>query len=87
MRYVYEQDPGHGWLEVPLSELSRLGIAGSISAYSYRNGAFAYLEEDLDMRVFLAAKQAVGEPVEVAERHVEHTPIRGYAPYGGSEGS
>ncbi len=87
MQYVYEQDPGHGWLIVPKSELSRLGIADSITAFSYQNGPWVYLEEDCDMPVFLAAKEAVGEPVELTRRHVEHTPIRGYAPYSAPEGS
>jgi len=87
MQYIYEQDPGHGWLAVPASELSRLEIAGSITPFSYRNGSWVYLEEDCDMAMFLDAKKAAGESVEIVSRHVEATPIRGYAPYSAPEAS
>jgi hypothetical protein len=41
-------DPGHAWLRVPLVEIAQLGIEDQISAYSFINGRFAYLEEDSD---------------------------------------
>lgn len=56
MKYTYFTDPGHGWLKVPLEELKALGIADKISSFSYTNGVYAYLEEDCDMPIFLAAK-------------------------------
>ena len=46
MDYNYHTDPGHGWIEVPIEELHRLKITPS--AYSYRKGETAYLEEDCD---------------------------------------
>lgn len=60
MRYRYEQDPGHGWLGVPVTELVTLGIAGEISNCSYydRMRAVVWLEEDCDMSTFLSAKLA-----------------------------
>lgn len=54
-RYRFISDPGHGWLEVPTSELDSLGIAHLISSCSYTNGAFVYLEEDCDLAVFFVA--------------------------------
>ena len=57
-RYRFIEDPGHGWLEVPIAELKALAIDHLISAYSYvdRAGVFAYLEEDCDLSVFATAK-------------------------------
>lgn len=72
MRYDFHADPGHGWLAVPVAELKRLGIKDKISRYSYmaRDGKTAYLEEDCDYAVFVAAKRKAGEPVDVTEHHV-----------------
>jgi hypothetical protein len=75
-------DPGHGWLEVPVSELVRLGIAKQISPYSYRKGQMAYLEEDMDAGTYLQALQDAGEPrPNLVEVYQEHTPIRNYPKY------
>jgi hypothetical protein len=80
LRFI--SDPGHGWLEVPVSELVRLGIAKKISRYSYKKGAMAYLEEDSDAGVYLAALAAAGESrPALDEVYQEQTPIRGYASY------
>lgn len=54
-------DPGHGWLAVPIEQIQELGIAGSISGYSYLGSShkgydgFALLEEDCDAGVYLDA--------------------------------
>lgn len=55
--YRFFSDPGHGWLEVPVATLRKLGIAGQISAYSYvsEDGQTAYVEEDCDLARFAAA--------------------------------
>ncbi len=75
-------DPGHGWLEVPISELTRLGIAKQISPYSYRVGRMAYLEEDSDAGKYLDALKAAGEPrPKIIEVYQEYTPIRDYPSY------
>lgn len=57
-KYRFIEDPGHGWLEVPTTELAILGIRDQISAFSYLtiDGAFTYLEEDCDLSVFAEAK-------------------------------
>ena len=83
MKYKFVEDPGHGWLEVQVSEIDRLGIGGQISRYSYVNNGRAYLEEDCDFAVFMAAKKSKGEPVELASVYQENTPIRNYESWGG----
>jgi hypothetical protein len=65
--YKFFSDPGHGWLEVPVAEVRRLGIADKVSAYSYRKGDNAYLEEDCDAGLWLDAKKAAGEEYKICE--------------------
>jgi len=76
--YKYD-DPGHGWLQVPLTELDRLNITFQISVVSYRKGEFAYLEEDCDMSRFLRAKEAAGEEFKIHRIYEDGgSKIRGY---------
>lgn len=65
-KYRFIEDPGHGWLEVPIAELVELGIAGAITPYSYQSGDMAYLEEDCDLSTFARAK---GWTPETAHQH------------------
>ena len=53
-------DPGHGWAKVKKSELEKLGIAQLISACSYEQGEYAYLEEDCDLSLYIDALRARG---------------------------
>ena len=69
MKYTLHTDPGHGWLQVPLAEVERLGL--KVSSYSYRTNEFAYLEEDCDYSAWANAKRAAGEEFEVAVMHLE----------------
>jgi hypothetical protein len=74
--YRYIQDPGHGWIEVPLEELEN--IAYKISRYSYmdkRTGK-AYLEEDCDAAIFIKKLKDTDTPYEIKEVHQENTFIR-----------
>jgi hypothetical protein len=81
-------DPGHGWLEVPVSDLIRLGISRKISQYSFRKGQMAYLEEDMDAGTYLEALDAAGEPrPDIVEVYQERTPIRNYPRYKGASGT
>ena len=65
-------DPGHGWLQVPLTDIAALGIEGNISEYSFIDGIYAYLEEDCDYAVFVEACRARNAPLpEIRERYVE----------------
>lgn len=79
--FTYHEDPGHGWIEVPMQELYALGIAAKITPYSYRNGDTAFLEEDDDADTLLKALRAQGVEVTFERRYQEYTPIRHYNPY------
>lgn len=80
LRYI--SDPGHGWLEVSMKELRRVGVANKVSPYSYRVGHTAYLEEDCDMPLYLRVLEARGEPRPVlVEVYEEDSPIRDYRSY------
>ena len=74
MTFTYHQDPSHGWIEVPLSLIDKLGIASNISPYSYRCSTrkIAYLEEDRDANVFLMAyDKASGAKAVLKEEHLD----------------
>jgi hypothetical protein len=68
MKLKFHSDPGHGWLQIPFSEIQRLGIGSKISHYSYmsRRGPnpLVYLEEDCDVSIFIEAAKAKGENIE-----------------------
>jgi hypothetical protein len=66
--YTFHNDSGHGWLQVPHDEISRLNITPS--RYSYRDKVNAYLEEDCDAGLFIEAKKAAGEPYTFKDTHV-----------------
>ena len=75
-------DPGHAWGAVKISELQALGIADRISTYSYQRGKTAYLEEDCDLSVYLAALKAAGHEIQFKEKHTNNrSPIRSYQSY------
>ena len=80
--YVFENDPGHGWLGVPVNEINDLGIANDISHYSYfdqKNG-IVWLEEDCDAARFLIAKVGTNDAssliawmdINTIDKHVNH---------------
>ena len=77
----FHEDPGHGWLAVPLDELMELGIASKISTYSYFKTGIVYLEEDLDAGIYIDAVKANGDTVRIKEHYKNNTPIRDYAYY------
>ncbi len=69
-QYTLLKDGRHHWLKVPHAELERLGLHYSISMYSYVDESFAYLEDELDLFVFLRAKLKL--PAVFAEFTAEH---------------
>lgn len=75
-KYRFISDPGHGWLEVPSSEVTRLGVKPSTCSYVHKGKT--YLEEDCDANLFIAAKQSRNEPFTILEFHFENVDIRGY---------
>ena len=70
MNLKYIQDPGHGWIAVPLELIAAWGVTPS--KYSYRDAVTGYLEEDCDAGLFLAAAAARGVSVTLAEHHSNH---------------
>lgn len=80
----FHNDPGHGWLEVPLTDLATLGIKGEISPFSYQDERNAYLEEDLDAGVYLRAAREVGWLVNTEDCYANHDSfVRTLPDYGG----
>lgn len=68
----FHSDPGHGWLEAPMSLVRKLGIAPKVSHYSYTRGnnTVAYLEEDCDAPLLVnALKEQLDIGVEFKEAH------------------
>jgi Antirestriction protein len=58
-RYTFHGDAGHGWLEVPRSDLKALDIDGLINVFSYQKGNRVFLEEDRDALLFHRALEKV----------------------------
>lgn len=81
--YNFHYDAGHGWLEVPVSDLETVGVQDKITAFSYVRGDKAYLEEDCDFTTFFEAYKAKhGMPFKVNEvNDGNDSPIRRYARY------
>ena len=75
--FTFHEDPGHGWIEVPLPILLDLDITELVSCYSYINDGTAYLEEDLDASIFIQAfKHKFGHRPETVDVYEDPTPIR-----------
>lgn len=78
--YRFIEDPGHGWLEVPRSELRELGILDTISPYSFQAGEMVFLEEDCDAPRFSDAYKAeYGEAPDYTTFFEDPTEIRSYS--------
>jgi len=66
----FHSDPGHGWIEITLSQILDAGLKPSdFSSYSYRDGSKFYLEEDCDADKFLTAYKTNHD---VSFAHVEY---------------
>lgn len=86
-KFTCFSDPGHGWLEVPVSILETLGIENKISICSYKNGRMSYLEEDNDMPLFLNSfvNEYGKDSFTILERNTDSpSPIRKYQTYKGN---
>jgi hypothetical protein len=77
--FNFYEDPGHGWLEVPVILLKEMGIEDQISPGSYMSGEFAYLEEDCDLSVFIVEAEKRGFIITTKRIYQENTPIRNMA--------
>jgi len=81
--FDYIQDPGHGWIKVPVALLLELSIAGDISSFSYYRDGFAYLEEDCDAARFMNAYARFGQDPKLRDRvaRAKSSKIRSYFCY------
>lgn len=71
----FHTDPGHGWLEAPMSLVRKLGIATKVSHYSYTRGdnTVVFLEEDCDAPLLMKAlKEQLGVGIELKEVHSDN---------------
>ena len=80
--FTFHTDPGHGWLEVPMSLLRDLGIADKVSSYSYMRGDSAYLEEDCDAGLFVQAfLERFGSRPLIDSTYTHNAPMRSFRSY------
>lgn len=79
----FHSDAGHGWLAVKTRELVELGIADKITAFSYTKGKSSYLEEDVDMALYVNTQKDRGVNVEIRQgkRWDKKSPIRAFPAY------
>ena len=69
LEITFHSDPSHGWAEIPISLIDYLGIGQKISHYSYKDGNFAYLEEDCDLGLFMRSAEAKGWNISFDDVH------------------
>jgi len=83
VEFTYHQDPGHGWVEVPVSIIKQYNIVDKISVFSYYDSKrkLVYLEEDCDADLIWKALKSAGIEVKFVPNHVEYTFIRNLPPY------
>lgn len=83
IEYQKLNDPGHGWLKVPISHLIYLDLRDKISAYSYQSrcGKYAYLEEDCDLPQFTQALKNAGKLFTIDDDPRDCSWIRGLPYY------
>jgi acetylglutamate synthase len=75
-------DASHGWLAVKTKVLQELGLADKISKHSYVKGATVYLEEDVDMVLYIDAMKDRGVTVNaVSIDHGKRSLVRNYNMY------
>lgn len=73
MKFNVISDAGHSWLEVSLYQFPDATKFGT--GYGYINGSIIYLEEDVEMPMFLGDLVFNGTPmseIQLSEIEVEH---------------
>ena len=76
-KYIFHNDPGHGWLEVGRDEIKGMAISG----YSYQQGDRVYLEEDGDLTLFLQAHPEISTSDFIDKYYDDYAPIRSMDSY------
>ena len=64
---TFHSDPKLGWGEVSREMVNQLGVENKISGRSFERGSKVYLEEDIDLRLFILAAEADGYEIEWVE--------------------
>lgn len=75
MTYTFHHDDGHGWLEVPYQDMLNVGVTlEDVSRFSYAvvisHKPTVFLEEDIDIGVFMLAMKKAGKPVKWKHKDV-----------------
>lgn len=75
MTYTFHHDAGHGWLEVPYQDMLNVGVTlEDVSRFSYATvinyRPTVFLEEDIDVAVFMLAMKRAGKPVKWKHKDV-----------------
>lgn len=74
--FAHMIDPSHGWLRVPNVEFNKypeihsqvgLSLSLDLSNCSYQSDKHVFLEQDVDMHLFIAARTAAGIETKLAE--------------------
>jgi len=69
-KYTFYEDPGHGWLRVPITRLVAAGVDELITSCSYYDRMhYAYLEEDCDLVTFAIAEIYGYKPKDWKDAH------------------
>ena len=83
--YTMHIDDGHAWAEVPYRDILAVGLRdANFSKFSYAHinklyQAVMFLEEDIDVRIFLNAAHEHGITVIFKEKfHKGNAPVRSY---------
>lgn len=82
-QYHFFEDPGHGWLRVPIKDIIQLGLKNEISRFSYINGRNVFLEEDSDAGKFIEELKARSVTILPFIEHItdNDSRIRSFQPY------
>ena len=84
LKYHLYADPKHAWLKVSSKTIKQLDLQDQISSHSYITGSFLFLEEDIDMPLFIQAwENKVGCQFPPIETHIADGKswIRNYPKY------
>jgi hypothetical protein len=74
--YTFHHDDGHGWLEVPYQDMLNVGVTlEDVSRFSYATvinyRPTVFLEEDIDVAVFMLAAKRAGKNIKFNHVDVE----------------
>ena len=79
MKIHFFGDTGHGWAAIKRSLLVELGVEKKISSHSFQKGKVVYVEEGIDLHVFIKAMNDFSRSFEFVDHHSrEYSRIRDY---------